>query len=372
MDTRITRLADLLINYSTNTQPGEKLLVEMFGFSPLPLLKEVITIATRKGIIVHHHIYENGASRRFLLDASDDQIADQATHALQRMKDMDCYLGIRSSDNIAEMSDVPPDRMKAYQNLVVNPVHLEERVKNTRWCVLRWPNASMAQQANQPVEVFEDFYFKVCTLDYAKMDKAMGPLSEKMAQADEVHIKAPGTDLRFSIRGIPNRKCSGSHNIPDGELFTAPIRDSVNGTIIFNAGATHESVSYSEITLTFENGNIVKAESPENEDKLNAVLDRDEGARYVGEFSFGFNPHILDPMKDTLFDEKIAGSIHMAMGQAYEECDNGNRSMVHWDMVHIQRPEYGGGEIYFDGELIRKDGLFVLPELEGLNPENLV
>ena len=371
MDSRITKLAEVLVNYSTKVQTGDRLLVEMIGYSPEPLLKEVIRVATGEGALVHHQIYENSVLRTFLHEASEEQIADQATFALSRMKEMDAYIGIRSGLNAAELSDVPTEKMKAYQRLVVHPVHLEERVKNTRWCVLRYPNAAMAQLANQPLEVFEDFYFQVCNLDYARMAEAMVPLSALLDRTDRVEIRGAGTDLSLSVKGLKSVGCSGSHNIPDGELFTAPVRDSVNGTILFNAGATYEGTNYPQIRLTFEDGKAVAAESPENSDKLNSVLDRDDGARYVGELAFGFNPYILQPMRDTLFDEKIAGSIHMALGACYDEVPNGNSSMVHWDMVHIQRPDYGGGEIYFDGELVRKDGVFVLPELEPLNPENL-
>ena len=371
MDSRITRLAEVLVNYSTEVQTGDRLLVEMIGYSPEPLLKEVIRVATGKDALVHHQIYENSVLRTFLHEASEEQIADQATFALSRMKEMDAYIGIRSGLNAAELSDVPTEKMKAYQRLVVHPVHLEERVKNTRWCVLRYPNAAMAQLANQPLEVFEDFYFQVCNLDYARMAEAMVPLSALLDRTDRVEIRGTETDLSLSTKGLKSVGCSGSHNIPDGELFTAPVRDSVNGTILFNAGATYEGTNYPKIRLTFEDGKAVAAESPENSDKLNSVLDRDDGARYVGELAFGFNPYILQPMRDTLFDEKIAGSIHMALGACYDEVPNGNSSMVHWDMVHIQRPDYGGGEIYFDGELVRKDGVFVLPELEPLNPENL-
>ena len=228
----------------------------------------------------------------------------------------------------------------------------------------------MAQLANMSTEAFENFYFDVCNLDYAKMDRAMGPLEALMNRTDKVRLVAPGTDLTFSIKGIGAKKCSGHRNIPDGEVFTAPVRDSINGTIAYNTPSIYSGITFENMVFTFENGRIVKAESNDTQ-RLNEILDMDEGARYIGEFSLGFNPHILHPMKDILFDEKIAGSLHFTPGQAYEETDNGNRSSVHWDLVLIQRPEYGGGEIWFDDVLIRKDGLFVIPELEQLNPEHL-
>src|SRR5690606_5901834 len=207
-------------------------------------------------------------------------------------------------------------------------------------------------------------------LDYAAMSKAMDPLKALMDRTDRVRITGPGTDLTFSIRGIGSVKCDGHRNIPDGEVYTAPVRESVNGTITYNVPSVRGGFTFENVRFRFENGKIVEAEANDTK-RLNDILDTDEGARYIGEFSIGFNPHILTPMKDTLFDEKIAGSLHFTPGQAYRKADNGNRSAIHWDLVLIQRPEYGGGEIWFDDRLIRKDGRFVVPELEPLNPENL-
>ncbi len=229
----------------------------------------------------------------------------------------------------------------------------------------------MAQAANKPTDVFEDFYFNVCCLDYAKMDKAMDPLAELMNRTDQVRIQGPGTDLTFSIKGIGSQKCAGKLNIPDGEVFSCPVRDSVNGTLAYTAETVYRGTIFSDITFTFRDGKIIEATSSDTV-KLNEILDSDEGARYIGEFAIGVNPYITAPMKDPLFDEKICGSFHFTPGQAYEETDNGNRSQVHWDIVCIQTPEYGGGEIYFDDQLIRKDGRFVLKELDPLNPENLI
>jgi len=228
----------------------------------------------------------------------------------------------------------------------------------------------MAQLANKSTEAFEDFYFEVCTLDYSRMSKAMDALKTRMEQADQVHLQGPGTDLHFSIKGIGAVKCDGTHNIPDGEVYSAPVRESVQGVIAYNAASTYLGTTFQNVRFEFKDGKIVQADANNNR-KLTEILNTDEGARYIGEFALGLNPYILSPMLDTLFDEKIAGSFHLTPGGAYEQTDNGNRSQVHWDLVCIQRPEYGGGEIHFDGELIRKDGLFVPPDLQPLNPENL-
>ena len=287
---------------------------------------------------------------------------------LFRMKKVQAYIAVRGSANASENADVASDRMALYSR-TTRPV-LNYRVNKTRWCVLRWPTPSMAQAAGMSTEAFEDLYFKVCTLNYLKMARAMVPLERRMKQADRVHIKGPGTDLTFSIKGLGAKMCKGDRNIPDGEVFSCPVRDSINGRIQFNTPTLYSGTKFENVCLEFKDGKIMQAVS-NNTRRLNEILDTDPGARYTGEFSLGFNPYILSPMCDILFDEKIAGSLHLTPGQAYEECDNGNRSAIHWDMVLIQRPEWGGGEIWFDGELVRKNGMFVPKDLKPLNPANL-
>jgi len=371
MDPRVTRLADLLVNYSCAVKKGEKLLVECIGFDAFPLVHEVTRVATRAGGVVFTNFRHDRLLRQLLHEAGEDQIKAQAKYDLARMKEMDCYIGVRGTPNTMELGDVPVEKLKLWNKHYNEPVHMRTRVPKTRWVVLRWPNDSMAQNAHKPLYRFEDFYFDVCTLDYPRMSKAMDPLKSIMESTDRVQVTGPGTDLSFSIKGLPAVKCDGHVNIPDGELFTAPVKNSVNGTIRFNTQSLFEGTVFENIGLTFRQGKVVEADAGPNTTKLNAILDRDPGARYVGEFSFGFHPHITDAMLDTLFDEKIAGSIHFALGNSYDECPNGNKSSIHWDIVLIQRPEHGGGEVRFDGKTVRKDGLFALKELKGLNPDRL-
>ncbi|MEK3714663.1 aminopeptidase [Paenibacillus sp. FSL R7-0333] len=368
-DPRIQKLAANLVGYSVNVQPGENVLVEMIG-SERDLIKAVVEEVGKAGGRAFVQLTDRTVLRSMLKYATPEGIKTWAEIDLNRMKQMDCYIGIRAGENVNDLSDVPEENMKLYNSLYSHPVHSEQRVKHTKWVVLRYPNASMAQLANTSTEAFEDFYFAVCNLDYAKMDKAQDSLAELMRRTDKVRISGPGTDLTFSIKGIGAEKCSGQKNIPDGEVYSAPVRDSVNGTISYNAASIYNGVTFENVKFTFENGRIVEASSNDTA-RLNEILDSDDGARHIGEFAIGFNPYILHPMKDILFDEKIAGSLHFTPGQAYDVTDNGNRSSIHWDLVLIQRPDYGGGEIYFDDVLIRKDGIFVVPELEGLNPENL-
>jgi len=369
MDSRIEKLADNLVNYSCEIKEGEKVLIETIGTSSFDLTKALIREVYKSKGIPFVIFGTNSISREIIKNCSSEQLKEMAEYDLQRMKGMQAYIGIRAHDNVNELSDSDPEKMKLWSSSYSWPV-TEYRVKNTKWVVLRWPNNSMAQLANTSLENFEDFYFNVCNLDYTKMSDAMIPLLDLMDKTDIVHIKSASTDLKFSIKGIPQIKCDGKLNVPDGEVFTAPIKDTVNGHITYNTPAVFQGVTYENIYFEFKNGKIVKATSSDTL-RLNQVLDTDEGARYIGEFALGVNPYITKPMKDALFDEKIAGSFHLTPGACYDDAPNGNESSIHWDLVCIQTPEYGGGEIFFDDKLIRKDGLFVRSELLKLNPDNL-
>lgn len=368
MDSRIVKLSNLLTSYSCDLQKGDRVLIDYEGEATKPLVCQLIKDAYKLGAkpFVNHR--DSRVLREILLECDEEQIEFLDDYQLYQMKGMDAYIAIRGNENTAELSDVPSEKLNLYSRLT-RPT-LDYRVNKTKWVILRYPNPAMAQLANKSQEAFEDFFFDVCTLDYKKMGKAMDSLVELMNRTDKVRLVGPGTDLTFSIKDIPAIKCDGLRNIPDGEVYTAPVRESMNGVISYNTPSEEQGFTYGNIRFEIENGKIVKA-SANNTEKINALLDTDEGARYFGEFAIGVNPYVLDPMKDTLFDEKICGSFHLTPGMCYEDAPNGNKSAVHWDLVMIQRPEYGGGEIYFDDVLIRKDGLFVIDELECLNPENL-
>ena len=366
-DPRYAKLADLLINYSCDLQEGEHILLDLVDV-PDEMGVALIRAARKAGGTPVAEVRHSRLNRELVRGTDEAHAKTVRDIELARMKKMQAYLAIRGAHNASESGDVPADKLQMYSK-TLRPV-LDHRVNKTKWCVLRWPTPSMAQAANMSTEAFEDFYFDVCTMDYRKMAKAMAPLVDRMAKADQVRLVAPGTDLRFSIKGIGAKPCEGTRNIPDGEVFSCPVKDSVEGVIAFNTPTLYSGTKFEGIRLEFKAGKIVKA-TGSNEKKLNEILDTDAGARYIGEFSLGFNPHIQSPMCDILFDEKIAGSLHFTPGQAYEDCDNGDRSSVHWDMVLIQRPEWGGGEVWFDGELIRKEGRFLPKNLLGLNPEKL-
>ncbi len=367
MDPRIEILAHNLLDYSLNLQSGQRLLLEgEVGSSDL--LLALMSEAYKRGAQPFLELHDSRLHRGWLLGADRKMLETRTAWNLRKLDDTDAHLFVHAGDNASELVDVPAKTMEAYRR--ASEPYWDELLKK-KWCTMRFPTPSAAQAAGMSTEAFEDFCFAVCSIDYSRMSRAMDPLVELMAHTDAVRIIGPGTDLSFSIAGIPAIKAAGECNVPDGEVFTAPVKVSVNGTVTFNTSSLHDGVTHDRVCLTLKEGRIVDADGSERE-RLNQVLDTDEGARYLGEFAFGVNPLIERPTKDILYDEKIAGSLHLTPGRAYEEADNGNRSSVHWDLVVIQTPSWGGGEVWFDGVLVRKDGRFMLPELEGLNPENLV
>lgn len=369
MDSRIEKLSVQLTEYAVDLKKGEKVLIAYDGKETLPLVQQLIRDAYRLGAMPFVEERNDRVLRELLMGASQSQLRIQCSAELTRMKEMDAYISVRGGDNITELSDVPADKLKLYGRMM-QPV-LDRRLNHTKWVVSRYPNPSMAQLSGKSLAAFEDFYFQVCNMDYQRMSKAMDALVDMMNRTDRVRLVGPGTDLTFSIKDIPAIKCDGKMNIPDGEVYTAPERDSMNGVITYNAPSEMQGFVYENVRFEIENGRIVDAQANDTA-RINEYLDSDEGARYFGEFAIGVNPFILEPMKDILFDEKICGSIHLTPGMAYEDADNGNRSSVHWDLVLIQRLEYGGGEIWFDDRLVRKDGLFVVEELLALNPGELI
>lgn len=368
-DSRMVKLANILVNYSCAVKKGERILIEATGV-PSEFTAELVKTAYAAGAIPLVQINDSAVQRAVMMSCGSEQLALMAKYDSLRMNDCQAYIGVRAGDNAFESSDVPAPQKALFAKEYSQLVHGKIRVPHTRWVVLRYPLPSMAQQAGMSTEAFEDFYFDVCTMDYGKMDNAMNALVKRMEATDRVRIVGNGSDLSFSIKGMPAIKCAGNMNIPDGEVFTAPLRESVNGVISYTAPSLYQGVRHENIRLTFENGKIVKSEGS-RPDLLQKIFDTDPGARYVGEFAIGVNPFIHHAMLDTLFDEKIAGSFHFTPGMCYDECPNGNKSAIHWDLVCIQTPEFGGGEMWFDDTLIRRDGLFIPEDLHCLNPENL-
>jgi aminopeptidase len=364
-DPRIDRLADVLLDHSCKLAKGERVLIEAFDLPEPNLVCALVEGAAKRGALPFVTWKSNAVLRSLYMSSTEECMKLVGDFELAQMKEMQAYIGIRGAANSNQFADVPQPQMDLYQQHWWKPV-ADYRVGKTKWVVLRYPTESFAQAAKMSTTAFEDFYFDVCTADYAAMQQAQKPLVKRMEATDRVRIVSPGTELEFSIKAIPVIPCYGDRNIPDGEVFTAPVRDSINGVIRYNTPSRYQGVVYENVEFEFKNGKIVRATANETE-KINKLLDSDEGARYIGEWAIGVNNRVREPMLDTLFDEKIGGSFHLTPGQAYEIADNGNRSRVHWDLVLIQRPDYGGGEMWFDGELIRKDGRFVPSDLQGLN-----
>jgi aminopeptidase len=365
-DPRLDKLANILLDHSCGLKKGERVLIEAFDLPEPQLICALVEGAAARGATPLVSTKSNAVLRSLYRTATEESMKLAGELERTRMEQVNAYFGVRGAANSSQHADVPPEKMDLYQQHWWHAVHSEVRVPKTKWVVLRYPTDSFAQAAGMSTPAFEDFYFEVCTADYPAMQKAQEPLAARMRKTDRVKILAPGTDLEFSIKNIPVICCFGERNIPDGEVFTAPVRDSINGVIRFNTQSRYQGTVFSDITFEFNAGKIVNA-TANNTERINQILDSDEGARYVGEWSLGTNNRVRHPMLDTLFDEKIGGSFHLTPGNAYDIADNGNDSRIHWDLVLIQREDYGGGEIYFDGELVRKDGRFVPPDLQGLN-----
>lgn len=372
IDVRLVTMAEQIVKKSLKLKKGEKVFIEGFSNSVKDLFNEVIKQATKVGAIPFWYFNDNNFIKSFVSNANEAQMKEFGRFHAEIMAKCDAYVGIRGYDDMFLLSDVKEKQMHLYQEYFYTPVHFDIRVPKTKWVVMRYPNNTMSALSRMSTEAFEDFYFKACLVDYQKMAKAMKPLQKLMDKTDKVRIVAPGTDLEFSIKGLGSVICDGQMNLPDGEVYTAPVKNSINGVIQFNTDTVYGGEYFSNIRLEFKDGKIVKGISTANNDKFQKLLDLDAGSRYMGEFALGVNPFVTKPMLDILFDEKISGSLHMAIGNSYDDVThNGNRSAIHWDLVLIQTPEWGGGEIWFDGKLIRKNGKFVIKELEGLNPENL-
>jgi len=363
-DPRVSEMAKVLVDYSTRIKKGDRVLIAAAGFEAAPLVKEVYALCLQRGAEYVEYSFSLPEIDRQLYNlASKKQLEVFPQHKLDFYKTLTAYIGISAGENSMVNANSNQKSMVTYQKLT-RPL-VDQRVRHTKWVVTRYPTQGAAQEARMSLDEYEDYLFGACNIDWAVESKKMEKLKKLMDRTERVCLKGPDTDLTFSIKGIDAIKCDGRYNIPDGEVFTAPVRDSVQGFITYNCPTIYQGKEFNSIRLEFVDGKIVKATAGEMTKALNDILDTDEGARYIGEFAVGVNPNIRTPMRNILFDEKISGSIHFTPGQAYDEADNGNRSAVHWDMVRLMKD----GEIWFDDRLIQKNGSFVLPELELLNPE---
>lgn len=365
MNIEIQKLAKRIVEYSINVQPKEKVLIMYFSNKCKNLIKELIKNINNSGGVPFYKLVDKELDA-LLLNQNNDGVIDLLVSQLEyEVNKFDSIIYVRYTENEYETKSVD-SIYKVKLSLKSRPFN-DIRVNQRKWVLFNYPSVIDAYKAHMSFDEFYNYAFSVMNVDYSKMREKLEPLKQLMEKTDKVRMVGPGTDISFSIKGMPAIPCCGTANIPDGEIYTAPIKDSVNGKITYNTASPYNGNVFNNVSLTFKNGKIIEANCDEEVSELNKIFDTDEGARYIGEFAIGVNPKIMEPIGDILYDEKIYGSIHFTPGKAYDDCYNGNCSSIHWDLVWIQRSEYGGGEIYFDDILIRKDGLFVLDELKELN-----
>lgn len=351
---------------ATGIRPKDKVLIEAIDLDSLPLLIAIYQCAIELGAISVDYIISLTDMERILLEKGTvEQLNFSTKWELERMKEMDVYIAIRARMNGLVFNGIPSEAINAHR--LVEKEILDERVENTRWCITRVPTDYDASLAEMSTQEYVDYYFNAVLQDYELMKKRNSLLKDLMERTDHVRIKAPGTNLEFSIKDVPAKSCHGASNIPDGEVFTAPVCNSVNGTIHYNTSIIYDGKKYSGVFFIIKDGKIVEANCDQGKNEINTLLDVDEGGRYFGEFALGTNRGITRPACNTIFDEKIFGSFHLTPGQCYSDASNGNNSAIHVDLVRILTPEYGGGTIYFDGVPTMVNGKFVHPELISLN-----
>jgi aminopeptidase len=359
-------IADLIAGHSLKIKPGEKFLIDATDDCD-DLIIAAVKSAQKKGGLPFVLHQSSRVRRAWLMGITDEQLASWYENMYRLRKEMDCILTIRSQNNGFELADVPLEAVRKFAGMAIR-LGKEARKPTLRTSLIRYPTDSFAQQCGMSTEACEEFFFNVCSMDYQVLHQEMEPLKAALDRANQVRILSPGTDISFSIEGLKCSISAGTWNIPDGETAMKIVRESVDGTIAYNIPSNHQGFVFRDIKLTFKKGQVVGIEANDAK-RMEAILDTDVGARYIGEFAIGVNPYLRRPIIDTLFDEKMAGSLHFTPGGTDAE---GRESSVHWDIVLSHLSEYGGGEIYLDGKLWRKDGLFVDDALKRLNPDTLL
>ena len=362
----VKNVANHLIEKSIKLQEGENLLIDIVNTDSMPLVYALIDKVREKKANVYTNIVDKKMFAKLIKNTNNNEIKTLADIDEFRMKKMDAYIGITSLSNKYDLKNIDLDILNMYSAEYTYKVHIKERVKNTKWCILNYPTELAAESSKMDDDEFFEFWGKANVMNYDELNEDILKLKKLIDNTDKVKIIGKDTDLTFSIKDIPSIPCLGEHNLPDGEIFTAPVRESVNGYIKYNTKTMYNGVEFKNIFFRFENGKIIEAYSEINNEKLEEILNIDEGARYIGEFAIGLNKEIKQLVQNTLYDEKIAGSFHLTPGAAYSEADNGNESKIHWDIVYLEKDdEYS--KMYFDDILIREKGQFVIDELKSLN-----
>lgn len=351
-DLRLSKLVDVLMNRSLEVKEGQTVIIRAEELAR-PLINEFYKAAIKKGANAYMHLIIPEQKKTFIESATEAQIQAECEFYHEIYKKCDAILCIEAPYNMKYMTSVDPEKTMKY-NKAMNSI--VRTITDKKWVISNYPTHAFAQEAEMSLEEYEDFLYDAVLVDYEKMDKDMDKITELFDKADEIRIKGKETDLTFSIKGRLGTKCSGQNNIPDGEVFYAPLETSVNGHIYYEFPPMRYGVQVDGVRLEFKDGKIVSAKADRNEDFLNKMLDTDEGSRYIGEFGIGLNYGIKKFIKNILFDEKIGGTIHLAAGYACDIHGEGNKSALHWDMIKELRD---CGEIYADGRLVQKNGVFI-------------
>ncbi len=353
-DQRILKAAKILVEHSTKVKKGETVQI-ITDHLARPLAIEVLKLVLKRGAYPIIHTSLPGSAHTFYKHANKDQLQHVHESLMHEMKRTDVIIYISAPTNTRELSELDPKKL-ALRRKATERIS-RYRVENTRWVLFDYPCEALAQEASMSIEEFEDFVFSATNIDWSKEGKRQEKLKRILDKGKQVHIIGKNTDLRFSIEGRTAIKCFGKHNMPDGEVFIAPVETTTEGCIEYSFPAIYSGGEVDGITLEFKRGKVVKAHATKNNDLLQAMLNTDPGARRLGEFGVGTNYNIKRHIKQILFDEKIGGTIHLAVGSAYKEGGGKNKSGLHWDMILDLRQ---GGKIIVDNRVIQENGKFLI------------
>ncbi len=354
-DPRIEKLAQILVDYSTNIHKDDYVQLLTTTTEGLPLFKQCYRKIIQRGAYVFPHIGFGGEAEIYYKNASQKQLKNFPEILMAETKKATAYIRIGASMNTKELNSIPPEKL-TLRSKVLKPI-LDERIDNTRWVVTVFPTNSLAQEAEMSLEEYEDFVFNATNLDWKAESKKMKKIQAAFAKGKIVRIIDADTDIELSVRGRPGIVADGKNNIPDGELFFAPREDFTRGKIKFTYPSLYGGREVDGISLEFKKGKVVDAKAEKNQNLLKKVINTDADARLVGELAFGMNYGITKFTKNLLFDEKIGGTVHIALGRAYKECKGLSKSAIHWDIVKDLRKS---GKVFLDGKLVQEKGKWLI------------
>ena len=354
VDTETAKTAKIIVEHSAKIKKGDYVQI-IADYDAKDIVLELYRLALLKGAYPKPHISLPGISYTYYKYATEKQLRHFPKVAMYEMKNSDVVIMIGATRNTKELANIDPKRVAARQR-VIEPI-FRHRTEKTRWVIFYYPTPALAQEAGMSFQEFEEFTFRATNVDYGAMERQQEKLKKLLDDGNTVRIVAKNTDLKFSIKGRKGIKCCGQYNLPDGEVFTSPVENTAEGHIEFSYPALYQGREVEGIRLEFRKGKAVKATASKNQAFLRKVLETDKGAKYIGEFGIGTNYKLNRFVKNILFDEKLGGTIHLAMGMAYKEAGGRNKSAIHWDILADMKR---GGRLYIDGKLIQKNGKFLI------------